>query len=283
MSHEPRSDPNTPHAPGPATRHARVSFAPPAKRAGGGDAPRHLSAPEVHSLAHSRWGGAGGATVAPRCYVWYDADARPSPRGWEARHSLNPTASKGDGLLQPQQKRKELPSRTQLGGGTTHPGTRSLKRLCRPRDHPPRLHANGQGVSLAPLDQGYRHANCWLRARQLMQKPHAPQVLSIRGGNEMIYSGNFHRSAIKSLGGGDGICIPSPAASQCHLSEEQRHTQAAPPPPNHYCNEREPYPMPRCQAGLRASLLESPSRPPTSRLCYSEGASVGGFLPTPTL
>lgn len=125
----------------------------------------------------------------PRCYVWY-ADARPSPRGWEARHSLNPTASKGDGLLQPQQRRKELPSRTQLGWGegTTHPGTRSLKRLCRPRDHPPRLRANGQGVSLAPLDQGYRHANCWLRAWQLMQKPHAPQVLSIRGaggGEEM--------------------------------------------------------------------------------------------------
>lgn len=46
----------------------------------------------------------------------------------------------------------------------------------------------------------------------------------------MIYSGNFHCTAIKSLRGGDGICIPLPATSQCHLSEEQRHTQATPPP-----------------------------------------------------
>lgn len=88
----------------------------------------------------------------------------------------------------PAEKKGATQPHTTGGGGTTHPGTRSLKRLCRPRDHPPRLHANGQGVSLAPLDQGYRHANCWLRARQLMQKPRAPQVLSIRGagwGEEM--------------------------------------------------------------------------------------------------
>lgn len=220
----------------------------------------------------------------PRCYVVRRCSPLPAGVGGEAFAESHSVKGRWTSPAPAEKKGATQPHTTGGGGeGTTHPGTRSLKRLCRPRDHPPRLHANGQGVSLAPLDQGYRHANCWLRARQLMQKPHAPQVLSIRGGNEMIYSGNFHRSAIKSLGEATAFAYRSPPPpSATSLKSNATHRQPL-PPPNHYCNEREPYPMPRCQAGLRASLLESPSRPPTSRLCYSEGASVGGFLPTPTL
>lgn len=49
------------------------------------------------------------------------------------------------------------------------------------------------------------------------------------GGDAMIYSGNFHCRTIKSLKGGDSICMPLPATTQRPLSEGQHHTRGPPP------------------------------------------------------
>lgn len=91
-------------------------------------------------------------------------------------------------------------------GGAVHPG----------RDHPPRLHANKQGFLVLPwtmatttLIVGFKHhSSC--RSRM------PPKFPASGGGGtgarpEMIYSGNLHCSAIKSLGGGDSTGIPLPA------------------------------------------------------------------------
>lgn len=153
----------------------------------------------------------------------YGARVPPLPTVTGSTHLLDAMATKGNGPslcpfnIRPRREERSHPPAYNWGA---HLGTRPLEGLCRPGDHPPGLHTNKRGVSLALLDHGNHHAPCWLRApQQLMQKPQASQVPCIRwGGPEMIYSGNLHCTTIKSLRGADGICIPLPATSRRHLS-----------------------------------------------------------------
>lgn len=136
---------------------------------------------------------------------------------------LSPLASEGSrpppSPLEPEQ-RAEPPSRTQLGAGA-QPEMRFPRRAWRPEAAHPDFTATREEFPSLPWLKATAMLTSGSEHRATCRSPKTPKCPASGGeGGEMIHPGNFHGTAIKSFRGGDSICIPLPATSQCHLSKE---------------------------------------------------------------
>lgn len=212
----------------------------------------------------------------------YGARAPPSPHG-DGQHALAQHHSyKGKCTLsvpiqyETQERRKEPPSRVQLGGSSGNKAPRRALRAQRPPSWTSHQQARGFFCSL-----GSWQPPCSLLAPSTAahaEAPRLPSSLHPVGGTEMIYSGNLHCTAIKSLRGGDSICIPLPTTSS---KSSTIHRQ--PPLPNHYCSEKEIYHRP-CQGawqGEECLCFEAKATRPPLAGSATHKAPLSGALHPP--
>lgn len=148
-----------------------------------------------------------------------------------AMRVLDPTASKRN-VPSPSSfnftPRKEERSHPATYNRGSHPGTRPLAGPCRPRDHPPALHANQGGLSLAPRIMATTTFTVGSQHCSPCRSPTPPKFRASGGRNAMIYSGNLHRTAIKSLREATAFAYHSPPPPKA-TSQKSNTTHRQPP------------------------------------------------------
>lgn len=120
-----------------------------------------------------------------------------------------------------------------------------------PRDHTlSDFTSTNEGFLVLPLDHGNHFPHCWLPSIAAHAEASClPSSLHpVAGGrgrqNEMIYSGNLTVQPLNHwVGGATALAYHSPSSPRPPLPKS--NTTHRQPPPNHYCNEKEIYHMPR--------------------------------------